>query len=64
MKGLGCGVSVDMPALIKSYVRFCVKREMPLWMQIRWLEARSEDDPWYGLYREVLKELRKIEGRR
>lgn len=51
----------DFKVVLKSYVQFCVKRDMPLWMQIKWLEARTEDDPWYGLYREVLKELKKIE---
>jgi hypothetical protein len=30
-------------------------------MQIKWYEQKTPDDPWYGLYRDVAKELRKHE---
>ena len=52
---------VDYKALLKDHIAFCLKRHMPLWMQIKWYEQKTPDDPWYGLYRDVAKELRKHE---
>ena len=54
--------NLDYKALLKDHLAFCLKRDMPLWMQIKWYEAQSSDDPWYGLYRDVAKELRKHES--
>ena len=51
---------VDIPKLAKDYAKFTLKRN---WSKIeetmRMYEGKPSDDPWYGLYQETLKILKK-----
>lgn len=49
-----------MKALARDYAKFTLKREWPqIEATMKMYEGKPSDDPWYGLYQEALKILRK-----
>ncbi len=57
---------LDTKKLAKDYAKFTLKRDWPqIEATMKLYSEKPSDDPWYGLYRDVAKELRKHEsGRR
>ena len=51
---------LDIPKLAQDYAKFTLRRD---WSKIeetmRMYEGKPSDDPWYALYQETLKILKK-----
>lgn len=51
---------LDMKALAQDYAKFTLKRDWPqIEATIKLYSAKPSDDPWYGLYQEALKIIKK-----
>ena len=51
---------LDTKKLARDYAKFTLRREWPsIEATMKMYEGKPSDDPWYGLYQEALKILRK-----
>ena len=51
---------LDIPKLAQDYAKFTLKRDWPqIEETMRLYAGKPSDDPWYGLYQETLKILKK-----
>lgn len=51
---------LDTKRLAKDYAKFTLRRNWPqIEATIKLYSAKPSEDPWYGLYQEALKILRK-----
>ena len=51
---------VDIPKLAKEYAKFTLKRDWPqIEATMKMYAGKPFDDPWYSLYQEALKILKK-----
>ena len=51
---------LDIPKLAQDYAKFTLRRDWPqIEATIKMYGEKPSDDPWYGLYQEALKILKK-----
>ena len=51
---------LDIPKLAQDYAKFTLKRDWPqIEATMKMYAEKPSDDPWYGLYQEALKILKK-----
>ena len=51
---------LDMKALAQDYAKFTLKRDWPqIEATMRMYSEKPTEDPWYGLYQEALKIIKK-----
>jgi len=51
---------LDIPKLAKDYAKFTLRRDWPqIEATMKMYGEKAPEDPWYGLYQETLKILKK-----